>query len=228
MTKLNGLKGRVADQLFELGAVKFGGFRLKLHETQPDAPLSPIYLNLRTADHPKNPGPLNEEVMRDISELFGQVGPLYVACFADIPDAGAPFGDAFVRMQAIHLDVSERSMRLTLYKKFRDDGTRYITDEVDGDYEEGWTCLVIDDLITQAGSKLEAISTLEAAGLDVDEVLVLVDRQQGGREQLEHAGYRLRAVFTLDELLEHYVSSGVLDPAKAEEVTAYIRANSAA
>src|SRR5260370_16747363 len=36
-----------ADALLACGAAKFGAFRLKLHEAQPDAPLSPIYLDLR-------------------------------------------------------------------------------------------------------------------------------------------------------------------------------------
>ena len=36
-----------ADGLLASGAVKFGAFRLKLHETQPDAPLSPMYVDLR-------------------------------------------------------------------------------------------------------------------------------------------------------------------------------------
>ncbi len=36
-----------ADALLECGAVKFGAFRLKLHEREPDAPLSPIYVDLR-------------------------------------------------------------------------------------------------------------------------------------------------------------------------------------
>ena len=36
-----------ADALLACGAVKFGAFRLKLHEREPDAPLSPIYVDLR-------------------------------------------------------------------------------------------------------------------------------------------------------------------------------------
>ena len=38
------LRAQVARALFDEGAVKFGAFRLKLHDEHPDAPLSPIYL----------------------------------------------------------------------------------------------------------------------------------------------------------------------------------------
>ncbi len=85
--------------------------------------------------------------------------------------------------------------------------------------------MLVDDLITQADSKLRAIRVLQGNGLNVEEILVLVDRQQGGAAQLEKLGYQLRSVFKLDELLAFYVEEGLLPRRKAEEVLAYIRAN---
>jgi hypothetical protein len=38
---------QLAVELLNIGAIKFGNFRLKLHEKNPDAPLSPIYIDLR-------------------------------------------------------------------------------------------------------------------------------------------------------------------------------------
>jgi orotate phosphoribosyltransferase len=87
--------------------------------------------------------------------------------------------------------------------------------------------LLFDDLITQADSKIEAIDVLEAWQIVISGIVVLVDRMQGGREQLEAAGYRLYSVFTLSQLLEHYVSRGFLAQAKADEVLAYVTSNRA-
>jgi hypothetical protein len=44
---------RLAKAIFDLGAVQFGKFHLKLHETHPKTPLPPIYFNLRISDNPK-------------------------------------------------------------------------------------------------------------------------------------------------------------------------------
>ncbi len=49
--------------------------------------------------------------------------------------------------------------------------------------------MVIDDLATTGGSKFEAIDKLKAAGLNVRDVIVLIDRQSGRGEALVEAGY---------------------------------------
>ena len=69
--------------------------------------------------------------------------------------------------------------------------------EIEGDFQPGETVVVIDDLATTGGSKFEAIEKLTAAGLQVQDVVVLIDRQSGRSEALAQAGYRLHAVFTL-------------------------------
>ncbi|MEJ0072661.1 MAG: hypothetical protein WDN27_01040 [Candidatus Saccharibacteria bacterium] len=194
---------------------------MALHDTQPDAPLSPIYLNLRTPHHP-NPdkrGPLSDDTMNRIGEQFGHMAFRSRDCFVGLPDAGEPFADQLERTATRHgLPIT----RLYLHKIA---GSREIADLVDGTYEHGESCLLVDDLITQADSKLRAIRVLQGNGLNVEEILVLVDRQQGGAAQLEKLGYQLRSVFKLDELLAFYVEEGLLPRRKAEEVLAYIRAN---
>ncbi len=57
----------------------------------------------------------------------------------------------------------------------------------------GERVVVIDDLATTGGSKFEAIDKLTAAGLEVQDVVVLIDRQSGAAEALAQAGYRLHA-----------------------------------
>ena len=83
---------------------------------------------------------------------------------------------------------------------------------------------MIDDLITTGGSKLAAISPLEAAGLKVRDVVVLIDREQTGREEVEQAGYRLHSVLRLSEMLEVLVESGRISREQYDEVSAFLRA----
>ncbi len=226
--------------LYALGAVKTRnhptavsrpsgerGFKLKLHERTPDAPLSPVYLNLRTPENPK-PGPLTPEVV----ELAGKV--LYrrasAACLgythiAGVPRAGEPLAQAFQRAAA--RDSREVSI-LTLAK---DDvgsgGARRVTGLVPGQaFRAGEVVLLIDDLITKADSKIEAIEALKAAGLRVTDVLVLVDREQGGRDELRQHRVFLNAAFTLRGLLDLYVEDGQLSAGTRDEIVAYLAANS--
>ncbi|MBW3538143.1 hypothetical protein KY386_01460 [Candidatus Parcubacteria bacterium] len=222
--RLDGKLARLADLLFDIAAIQFGAFRLKLHETQPDAPLSPIFLNLRTPDNPK-PGPLTPPVLALIGEVLDvhllESGISYFRRVTGLPKAGDPLADA---LMARLLSRSWPVTQLRLGKQ-ESGGKRQITGVEEGDFEEGDTVLLIDDLITQADSKLEAITALEAQGLVVKDVLVLVDRGQGGREQLMTADYQLHSVYSLDDLLNHYVATGKIDSSKALEVDAYLSAN---
>jgi len=67
--------------------------------------------------------------------------------------------------------------------------------------------VVVDDLATTGGSKLEALEKLTSAGLKVKDVVVLIDRQSGATEALAEKGLTLHAVFTLSELLDYWETS---------------------
>ena len=97
--------------------------------------------------------------------------------------------------------------------------------KVEGKYEAGQRVLVVDDLITRAHTKLESIGILEAHGLKVVGVLMLVDREQGGVQKLEAAGYKVRTIYKASELLDFGVRLGEISPERREEALAYIREN---
>lgn len=217
-------KIELARALWACGAVQIDceeGFRLKLHETQPDAPLSPIYLNLRTADHPLNPGFLTPEIMEMIGECFSEMelSARIPQLFADIPNAGGPFGDQFERISRMW---DNPPGRLQLEKIINDDGTRHISDSIRGDYDPGMLCLLVDELITGADTKREAIKALESNGLSVIGVLLLVDRGQGGSEALIYEGYEVFFVFALRELLDFYLEDGLMSQEDYDQVVAYL------
>ncbi len=70
---------------------------------------------------------------------------------------------------------------------------------------------------------MAAIEPLEAAGLTVRDVVVLIDREQGGREELEAAGYRLHAVLRLRWMLDRLVEAGRIEAGKRDEVVAFLK-----
>ena len=73
--------------------------------------------------------------------------------------------------------------------------------QIEGGFKEGDTVVAIDDVITTGGSTLNAIEAIERSGGHVAFVLVLVDRQEGGKEIIENAGYKVFSLFTRDEFL---------------------------
>jgi len=214
MEELTRFQKKVADRINDRKAVKFGTFRLKLHEKHPEAPLSPIYVTLRLPPD----GPLTDEDIEDIGQaiyIIVQRSAVEFDLVGGIPRAGEPIAKVVSRLSGKPL--------LKLVKKIEED--RRKIDSVEGEYPVGLRVLIIDDLITQADTKKEAIGVVEGAKLVVAAIAVLIDRQQGGTEELEKMGYKLLAVFPLDVLLNYYVTVGNISQAKRDEVMAYVVAN---
>ena len=72
---------------------------------------------------------------------------------------------------------------------------------IEGNFSEGNSVVVIDDVITTGGSTLQAIEAIEEAGGRVAFVLVLVDREEGGREAIEKHGHKVVTFFTRTDLI---------------------------
>ena len=174
--------------LHEAGCVQFGQFKLK------SGLLSPIYVDLRLlVSQPR--------LLRRVGEVLAERAQTFkFDVLAAIPYAALPIGVAV----SLALDVPLVYPR----KEVKDYGTER---SVEGAFERGQTVLLIDDLITKGHSKLEAIAPLEAAGLKVKDILVLVDREQGGVEELDAHGYAVHAVLTLAQILDVLVGAGKLD-----------------
>jgi uridine monophosphate synthetase len=124
---------------------------------------------------------------------------------AAIPYAGLPIATA-IALQSGWPVVFPR-------KEAKTYGTRA---EVEGEFHAGETAVVIDDLATTGGSKFEAIEKLVAAGLKVQDVVVLIDRQSGAFQSLADAGIRLHAVLTLTQLLDAWERTGSVPQAQVQ------------
>lgn len=71
---------------------------------------------------------------------------------------------------------------------------------VEGAVQPGWRALVVDDLVTTGGSVVSAVGGLRKAGCIVNSAAVLVDRLEGGSENLAAAGVRLWKFADVKEL----------------------------
>lgn len=73
---------------------------------------------------------------------------------------------------------------------------------IEGNFRNGDTVVVAEDVVTTGGSTLKAIEAIEAEGGKVGFVFVLVDREEGGRQAIEEKGYKVVSLFTRSELLD--------------------------
>ena len=189
----------LADALLEADCVRFGQFTLK------SGVKSPIYIDLRLlASRPTL-------LMRVASAYLPVLKSLRYDRLAALPYAALPIATA----------ISLQTGRPMVYprKEIKDYG---MGSAVEGGFERGERVVLIDDLATTGGSKFEAIERLQAAGLEVNDVVVLIDRQGGATQDLAEAGYRLHAVFTLSQLIEHWAGAGKVSQQQADEVKKFL------
>ncbi|MEP7071321.1 MAG: orotate phosphoribosyltransferase [Verrucomicrobiota bacterium] len=77
---------------------------------------------------------------------------------------------------------------------------------IEGNFREGDTVVIVDDVITSGGSALQAVAAVEQAGGHVAFILVLVDREEGGREKIEAAGHQVISIFGRSDLIAREVA----------------------
>jgi uridine monophosphate synthetase len=190
----------LADGLLDAGCVKFGEFTLKSGAT------SPIYIDLRRLV--AFPELLNQAAVAYAEIMQG----LKFDQLAALPYAAMPIGTA--------ISLVGNWGMVYPRKEVKGYGTKV---EVEGVFAAGQTVVVIDDLISSGGSKLEGIQKLNDVGLQVNDIVVLIDRQPAGVDFMGEHGYKMHSVFTLPELLDHWEESAKVDAAmiaKAREFLA--------
>lgn len=121
----------------------------------------------------------------------------------DIPDAvgGLSLGaDPIVGSMLALAGMEDLALKgFMVRKEQKDHGTKSL---VEGPLSEGDRVVIVEDVITTGGSSMKAIRAVEEMGCTVSKVIVIVDRQQGGPENLQKEGYHLESIITVDELLK--------------------------
>ena len=173
--------------LFDLGVINFGAFTLK------SGMISPIYIDLRrTISSP--------EVLYQIADQCKKIVDLdAIDCICGVPYTALPMATA--------LSLVTLKPMLMRRKKAKTYGTKRL---IEGIYEKGMRCLVVEDCFTTGGSALETVKALEDEGLIVEYIVIVVDREQGGKEYVESQGYTVKALCTLSEILETLQSADLI------------------
>ena len=186
-------------KLYAADCIKFGEFTLASGQT------SPIYVDLRR--------------VMSYPTLFQQVVQAYAALartldydrIAAVPYAALPVAGA--------LALQLKQPLIYPRKQAKAHGTRQT---VEGAFEPGQTAVAIEDVITSGGSLLKAIATLEAAGIHIHDVIVLVNREQGGQARLAAQGHQLHTVLTIGQILTTLRDEDRISTTTFEEVQAYL------
>ncbi len=190
------------ESIFAAGCVKFGGFKLK------SGIMSPVYCDLRMLVSAP-------AVLAEIGQALGEKAK-EIGCdrIAGIPYGGVPI--------AVAASIASGIPMIYPRKEVKDHGTKQA---IEGIHNAGEKVLVIDDLVTSGLSFAEAVEPLKAAGLIVEDVLVILDREQGGAKVIEKAGYKLHSLGRLSEMVQVLVIAGKIEPEMKTRVAEFIAAN---
>ena len=175
------LKIELSRILHKIGALKFGTFKLTSGE------ISPYYMDLRVV-------PSFPDAFRKICDFYIELikSDLGVDSFdriAGIPTAGISFGS----IAAYHLKKPFTYVRTTERQHGRGR-------QVEGILLPGDRVLLMDDLVTKGGSVIKAAESVRAEGGVVTDAVVLLDREEDGKQNLANVGVDLHYLLTTSEL----------------------------
>jgi uridine monophosphate synthetase len=190
------LKKEIIRNLYDIGALKFGDFTFK------SGLQSPMYMDLRLFISYPN-------VLKKVAKAYAElIAPLSYNRLAGIAYAALPIAGA----------VSLEMEQPWIYMRKEGIAKAYgLKRAIEGEYKQGDTVVVIDDLIVKGDSKLEVIEPFQGNGLVIKDFVVLIDYEKGGTALLQEKGFNLHAFMTMHEVVGTMKAEGVLDDHKYQE-----------
>jgi uridine monophosphate synthetase len=195
-------KRDVALSLHKYGIMQFGKFTLK------SGVESPFYVDLRIVQS-------FPEALHNITTIYSELleGLPQEVLLAGIPEAGIPLATA-VGYQTNRPLIQPRA-------KIKAHG---MGKSIEGAWQPGDKVAIIDDLISKGDSKLESLEQFKACQLDVMGFYLLLDRQMGGKQIVEKAGYSVDIAMTMTEAFTILAEAKKISPQQRDDMIAFMTA----
>jgi orotate phosphoribosyltransferase len=171
---------RTRNALVGCGALLYGDFTLASGKK------SKYYIDIKKAStDPK----VLKLIAEEMSSLLKEKG-LKVDRIAGVVLGSIPL--------AVALSLETGIPFIMIRKEKKDHGT---TKLIEGVCLKGERILVVEDVVTSAGSALYAIDVLRSEGMSVEHIFSVVDREEGGRQKLDEIGVALSSLVTATDVL---------------------------
>ncbi|MFH7026472.1 MAG: bifunctional orotidine-5'-phosphate decarboxylase/orotate phosphoribosyltransferase [Heteroscytonema crispum UTEX LB 1556] len=172
-------------QLYDIDCIMFGSF------VQASGAVFPYYIDLRKII--SNP------------QIFNQVLIAYEEILKTLDFdrlAGIPYGSL---PTATGLSLRLQCPMIFPRKEVKAHGTRKV---IEGNFHPGERVVVVDDILISGKSVMEGAEKLKSAGLNVNDIVVFIDHEQGVKDRLRANGYQAHAVLTISEITETLYQAG--------------------
>ena len=195
---------RIADSLFNADCLRFGTFKIK------SGALSPYYIDLaRLLSSPTDLSNIAKAAADLIQQIMKNEKIDKIASIALKGALIAPSIATLLNLPCIIIRKSE--------KNYGAKGRIVGAPVVQNDH-----VLFFDDVVSEGLSKVEGIKPLKNQGACVKHLLVVVDREQGGKEKLEQNGYVVHSLAKISEIVKVLADSNKISDNQAHAVLDYI------
>ena len=173
------------DKLYKNNIIERGDFTLK------SGLKSDIYFDVRKAmSYPK----LLEQIG---NAIFAKIDAKYKGDYNNIVICGVPYGAVPISMQ---IGISKSIPMIMKRKEIKEHGHKNL---IEGVYEKGDKCIVVEDVVTTGKSMLETVKELESCGLIIDHIISFIDRRRSAHLLYEEDGYDYSYILDMSMINEY-------------------------